>query len=226
MKLAIQICAELEWRCTKSNLDVKKNQLRHQPFGEYFKRPIGEHEAAIFESGATKTKSAAACQYAIDTWHPDAVINLGTCGGVAKDIRKRTILLVTQTFQYDVIQRFGTPSRKFLRSLIVKIDTSWVDLSCVRKEIRAGAIASADQDLDRENRRLLERKGYLAADWESASIATVCKKNKINCLILRGVSDILEKDRKSRKDLQERDYQKNTEFIMKDLFAIIDKIVF
>jgi nucleoside phosphorylase len=76
MKIAIQICAELEWKCTKSILKVRKKELRHQPFGEYFKRPIGKHEAVIFDSGATKTRSAAACQYAIDTWHPDAVINL------------------------------------------------------------------------------------------------------------------------------------------------------
>jgi adenosylhomocysteine nucleosidase len=225
MKIAIQICAELEWKCIKAILKIKKKELRDEPFGEYFECRIGKHKAVIFESGATKTRSAVACQYAIDTWHPDGVINLGTCGGVAKDIRKRTILLVTKTFQYDVIQRFGTPSRKFIRGLIVKIDTSWVDLSCIRKEIRAGAIASADQDLNDENRRLLEKKGFLAADWESASIATVCKMNKIKCFILRGVSDIPGKKGQSKEELQERDFQKNTRIIMKDLFAVLRRIV-
>jgi hypothetical protein len=34
MKLAIQICAELEWKCTKSILKIRKNGLRDQPFRE------------------------------------------------------------------------------------------------------------------------------------------------------------------------------------------------
>jgi hypothetical protein len=67
MNLAILICAELEWKCTKSILGIK-NKFQAQPLGEYFQRAVGEHEAVFFESGATKTRSAAACQYAIDTW--------------------------------------------------------------------------------------------------------------------------------------------------------------
>jgi adenosylhomocysteine nucleosidase len=225
MKVTIQICSKLEWECTKSILAVKKKEVRRQPFGGCFWRPIGSHEAVIFESGATKTRSAAACQYAIDTWRPDAVINLGTCGGVARSVRKRTILLVTKTFQYDVIQRFGKPSPQFLRSLKANIDTSWVDLTRVRRVIRTGAIASADQDLEDEHRGPLQSKGVLAADWESASIATVCKLNKIRCLILRGVSDIPEKNGRPKEGLQERDYQKNTRIIMRDLFGILRRIV-
>jgi phosphoribosylformylglycinamidine synthase len=52
--------------------------------------------------------------------------------------------------------------------------------------LRSHLVQSADQDLEQESRRLLERNGFLAADWESASIAAVCKLNKIKCLILRG----------------------------------------
>ena len=60
------------------------------------------------------------------------------------------------------------------------------------------------------------------ADWESASIAKVCELNRIKCLILRGVTDIPEK---SKEDIQERDYKKNTQTIMKDLLEIIGRIV-
>ena len=64
------------------------------------------------------------------------------------------------------------------------------------------------------------------ADWESASIAKVCKLNRIKCLILRGVSDIPEMRRGSKEDFQERDYQRNTRIIVKDLLSIVEQMVF
>jgi adenosylhomocysteine nucleosidase len=226
MKLAIQICAEHEWECTKSILKIKENRLRLQPFGQYFEHTIHEHQAVIYKSGATKTRSAAACQYAIDTWHPDGVINLGTCGGVGKNLRKRKVILGKKTIQYDVLQNFGKPSSKFKRELKTDLDLSWVDLSRVSGRICIGTIASADRDLDEEQRGILQRKRVLAADWESASIAAICRLNRIRCLILRGVSDIPEKRKDSRRDIQERDYKNNVPIIMNDLFLIIGQIIF
>ncbi len=88
MKLAIQICSEHEWETTRSILQVAKDKLRNQPFGDYFKDQIGRAEGIFYHSGATKTKAAAACQFAIDTWHPDAIANFGTCGGVGEKVKK------------------------------------------------------------------------------------------------------------------------------------------
>ena len=224
MKLAIQICSELEWGITKSILKITKDKLYRQPFGDYFEHQIGRQEGIFYQSGATKTRAAAACQFAIDTFHPDAVINLGTCGGVAENVRKFNIILAKKTFQYDVIQRFGKPSGSFKKDLETTLDTSWINLTRVPTKIHIGTIASADQDLDDERREVLQGKKVLAADWESASIAKICELNKIKCLILRGVSDIPEKRRKSKEDIQERDYEKNTRIIMKDLMSIIGQI--
>jgi adenosylhomocysteine nucleosidase len=226
MKLAIHICAELEWKWTKIIRKIKKSRLRPQPFGKYVEHAIGKHDAILYKSGATKTRAAAACQFAVDKWHPDAVINLGTCGGVAENIAKRTIVVAKKTFQYDVLEKFGKPSSRFRRGLKTDLDLSWVDFGRDSRRLCIGTIASADQDLDNEQREILHRKGVLAADWESASIATICRLNNIRCLILRGVSDIPKKTKKSKKSLQERDYKKNTQMIMEDLFSIIDKAKF
>jgi hypothetical protein len=50
----------------KSILKIKRNDLQRQPFGEYFARSFGQHECICYHSGVTKTKAAAACQFAID----------------------------------------------------------------------------------------------------------------------------------------------------------------
>jgi nucleoside phosphorylase len=156
MKLAIQICSELEWSSTKSILRIGRDQLRKQPYGEYFNYRVGQHPSIIYHSGATKTRAAAACQFAIDAWHPDAVINLGTCAGVSKNLRKLDIILAKKSFQYDVIQRFGRPSVRFRRDLKTNLKISWVDLSRISERVHIGTIASADQDLCPKVRKFLE----------------------------------------------------------------------
>ncbi len=166
MKLAVQICAECEWCCTKSLRGIARRDIEAHPFGEYFEGPLGKHEAVFFASGATKTRAAAACQRIIDTWNPDAVINLGTCGGVAEDIVTGDLVLATRTFQYDVRQKFGKPSKRFLRGLTVDLDVSWFRPVGYARRIRKGLIASGDQDLDCEQREFLRRQGALAADWD------------------------------------------------------------
>jgi adenosylhomocysteine nucleosidase len=226
MKLAIQICSELEWKSTKAILKIDRGKLQSQPFGEYFNYRVNQHRSIIYHSGATKTRAAAACQFAIDTWHPEVVINLGTCGGVSKNVKILDIILVKKTFQYDVIQGFGNPSVRFERGLKATLDISWVDLSRISERLRIGMIASADQDLCSKCQRKLQKEGALAADWESASIAKVCELNRIKCLILRGVSDIPEKGRESEEDIQERDYRENTRIIMNDLLSIMDQMTF
>jgi adenosylhomocysteine nucleosidase len=226
MKLAIQICSELEWESIKSILHIKRNDLKLHPFGEYFVHMFGQRECICYHSGATKTKAAAACQFAIDTWHPNAIVNLGTCGGVEKGIKKLDLVLANKTFQYDVIQRFGKPSAQFKKGLKTSLKTSWVDLSRISERLYIGTVASADQDFHSKCRRELQKEDVLAADWESASIAKVCELNRIKCLILRGVTDIPEKRKSLKEDIQEHDYKKNTLIIMKDLLSIISQIGF
>jgi adenosylhomocysteine nucleosidase len=224
MKLAIQICSELEWETTKSILKITKGKLHHQPFGGYFEHQIGRQQGIYYQSGATKTRAAAACQFVIDTLHPDAVVNLGTCGGVAENVRKLDIILANKTFQYDVIQRFGTPSIPFKKSLKTDLKISWIDLSRVSDRLHIGTIASADQDLFPRARKILQERGVLVADWESASIAKVCELNRTKCIVLRGVSDIPREREKSKGDIQELDYRKNMRILMKDLLSIIGQI--
>jgi nucleoside phosphorylase len=226
MNLAIQICSELEWKSTKAILKIGRDQLRKQTYGEYLNYRVGKHRSIIYQSGATKTRAAAACQFAIDTWHPDAVISLGTCGGVANNVKRLNIILAKKTFQYDVIQRFGTPSIRFKKDLITNVKISWVDLSRISERLHIGTIASADQDLCTKCRKKLQKEGVLAADWESASIAKVCELNSIKCLILRGVSDIPEGRGTLKEATQERDYNRNTRIIMEHLITIIRQINF
>jgi nucleoside phosphorylase len=223
MTLSIQICAEKEWPCVKSIFKIRGNRLQFSPFGERFDHPLGSIKCTWYHSGATKTRAAAACQYAICTWHPDTIINLGTCGGVAHNVKVLDIILANKTVQYDVIERFGELTESFQKDQETIIDVSWAE-KCRSSEIsHVGTIASADQDLSLECRGRLQTAKILAADWESASIAKVCELNNIRCLILRGVSDIPQ-DESSSVPLQDNHYCRNTPKIMERLVNIVRRM--
>ena len=71
------------------------------------------------------------------------------------------------------------------------LDLSWISQP-LPATVKMVVMASADQDLDPDNiLRLNTKYGAVVADWESGSIARVASKNKIACLILRGVSDLV-----------------------------------
>ncbi len=145
---------------------------------------------------------------------------------MAQNICKLDIILAIRTLQYDVIQRFGKPSIYFKKSLKTDLNISWVDLSEVSVKLHIGKIGSADQDISSESRRILQREGVLAADWESASIAKVCELNNIKCLILRGVTDIPPVRNDLNVDIQEIDYKRNTKIVIKKLLSIVEQIPF
>jgi adenosylhomocysteine nucleosidase len=184
----VLISANSEWRFA---LDIlKPDQVLPSPLGDNFLASIQDDDVVFFHSGWGKTRSAAATQYVIDHWQPKLVINLGTCGGLEGHAVLGETLLVTDTVMYDVYERMGDSHRAidFYRA---KLDTEWIG-SLLPQNTRRSPLASADQDIDFQNFSVLTKDFDVpAADWESAAIAWVLNANRVNGLILRGVSDII-----------------------------------
>jgi adenosylhomocysteine nucleosidase len=92
---------------------------------------------------------------------------------------------------YDITERIGDTDEA------VSHYSTVLDLSWLRRPypipVTETHIASADRDLDGKDITELSRKyGVAVADWESGAIAYVTQKNKTKCLILRGVSDLVD----------------------------------
>jgi adenosylhomocysteine nucleosidase len=59
--------------------------------------------------------------------------------------------------------------------------------------VRRSLLVSADRDLVAGDiPRLQTEYGAIAGDWESAAIAYVAARNRVRCLILRGVTDLVD----------------------------------
>lgn len=145
----------------------------------------------FLHGGWGKISAAASAQYAIDHFDADFLINLGTCGGLDGRIETGDILLVEQTLVYDITEQMGD-AQAALDHYTVKLDTSWLKDIPLPPDVRRGPMLSADRDILREDLPMLvERYNASAADWESGAIAWVAERNRIPCLILRGVTDLV-----------------------------------
>lgn len=207
--ITIHINSNEEWTATKDLL--KPLDIRIFPYGEYFETEIASKECIFYHSGATKTLSSGATQYAIDNWSPEIIFVLGTCGGVAEDIRPLDIIIVEQTAQYDVIPM---KKRESIFHEIIILDNSWINLNQFPHKLLKGFIATADKSVTASNYHDLRDSDVTAADWETASIAKISEINGVKCCVIRGVSDVI-----SEKDvvMQYEDYKRNTSIIMEIL---------
>ena len=186
MKVAVLVSAIAEWNGVKPLFPNAK--IQRFPFGECFDILMQDEQISFFHSGWGKIASAGSMQYVIDNQSPDLIVNLGTCGGFEGQVTRGEIVLVDQTYVYDIVELMGDMD-------IVSYYASSLDLSWLPEPypypVRRGKIASADSDLPPAKIPVLQSQGAIAADWESAALAWVAQRNGSRLLILRGVSDLV-----------------------------------
>ena len=183
LKLVI-VSAMTEWKVVKKHFP--NSIVEQSPYGEYFV----EGAYVYFHGGIGKISAAAATQYCIDKWSPDAVVNLGTCGGFQGKVNRGDIILAEKTVVYDILDQMGALDET-IEFYSTEIDLSWLPTP-YPLEVTKTVLVSGDRDLVVEEIPTLHKRwGAIAGDWESGSIAWVCKLNGVRSLILRGVSDLV-----------------------------------
>lgn len=196
-RVIVLVSANAEWRAVKEILSPVK--IQSTPLGETFTIQLKsgtldtgtpDTEARFFHGGWGKISAAATAQYVIDHFQPDLLVNLGTCGGFEGRIERGTILLVTKTIVYDIIEQMTDPDEAISR-FSTELDLSWLRRPTPHA-VQPGMLISADRDIvPGDIPVLVEKYGAVAADWESGAIAWVAKRNGVRCLILRGVTDLV-----------------------------------
>jgi len=188
VRVVVIVSADGEWRTIPGIFPDA--EYCDSPYGQWMTQTIASEPVVFFHGGWAKIPSAASAQYAIDTWSPELVINLGTCGGFRGHVENDEIVLVEKTVVYDIINQIGD-QESVIRYLATEIDNGWLGDDTPIPVTRA-TMASGDRDLiPGEVEALHERYGAVVGDWESGGIAWVCRRNGVRPLILRGVSDLV-----------------------------------
>ena len=198
-RILILISANAEWLAVKEILTTVK--VHSTPMGDYFDWKTGtgtrDTSTCFFHGGWGKISAAATAQYVIDHFQPELLVNLGTCGGFEGRIERGTVILVTKTIVYDIIEQMADAGEA-IEHYSTELDLSWVGnyerwtIDNGQSTVVRGLLVSADRDIvPADIPMLVEKFGAVAADWESGAIAWVAKKNGVRCLILRGVTDLV-----------------------------------
>jgi adenosylhomocysteine nucleosidase len=192
--IAVIISAKTEWKAVRSYYDIR--HVEPTPFGEKFSIEESGETIGFFLGGWGKIDAAASTQHIIDAYAPELLINLGTCGGFAGDVRAGDILLVNKTIVYDIYERMFDPNEA-IRAYTTELDVSWIqdvdDVAPTDVGFIRSLLVSADRDLDPNEIPMLQEKYQaIAGDWESGAIAHVGKRNNVPVAILRGVSDLID----------------------------------
>ena len=187
-RFVVLISADGEWQAV---LHYALPSIQHPtPYGNWFSQNIVHFSVIFMHAGWGKVSTAGACQFAIDAFQPQLMVNLGTCGGLEGLAELGEILCVSETAFYDIYESMADYAQaiEFYSS---KADLSWLPEE-LTEHTRRARLVSADQDIQpRAYERLTQEFGAVAADWESAAFAWVAKRNGIPWLILRGVSDLV-----------------------------------
>ncbi len=187
-RFVVLISADGEWQAV---LHHTLPSIQHPtPYGNWLSQNIDHFSVIFMHAGWGKVSTAGACQFAIDTFQPQLMVNLGTCGGLEGLAELGEILCVSETAFYDIFEGMADYAQaiEFYSS---KADLSWLPEDLPEHTHRA-RLVSADQDIQPEAyERLTQEFGAVAADWESGAFAWVAKRNGIPWLILRGVSDLV-----------------------------------
>ena len=186
-RVVVLISADAEWAPARDVLRPAREE--RSPYGDYFTHLISGEPVLFFHGGWGKIAAAASTEYAIARWHPEVLINLGTCGGIEGRIERGEKLLVTRTVTYDIHEAIGD-SASAIEAYTTEIDLRWLDRLPI--PLRTVPMVSADRDLvPSEVPDLVRRFAAVAADWESSAIAYVANRRNVRVLIIRAVSDLV-----------------------------------
>ncbi len=182
------VSSKSEWRAVKAH--YPHASVSTTPYGEQFELHLEKNHFIFCQGGVGKVSAAASTDYAVQRWQPRAVVNPGTCGGIAGEIEIGEIVLARQTVIYDIYEQMGDASAAVAR-YATTLNLNWLPQP-YPLTVRPATLVSADRDLQAADIPILREKfNAVAADWESGAIAWVTARYNLPCLILRGVTDLV-----------------------------------
>lgn len=191
--VVVIVSADVEWRVFCSILFVQPTG--RTPYGEYYEFQMevrGQATPVTYvQGGWGKISAAGSAQYSIDRWSPDLIINIGTRGGIAGQIEVGEIILAERTLVYDIIEQMFD-AKEAIAHYTTDLDLSWLQ-EPYPHPVRRTLLLSADRDgLADQVDFLKDEYSATVLDWESGAIAWIASKNQKRCLILRGVTDLVD----------------------------------
>lgn len=214
--IGISIATKWEWDATLEYYGKSSEDCEIYPYGEFFVSSIKDKKVIFYSTGVRKVNGIGANQYMISKYDLEKVIVVGTCAGIDDKYQNLDIFVPNRAVQYDCTVKEIEPLIK--SSFIVDID-----LSKYEGNYNTGTIGTSDKAVVMWKDYLeLKENSITIADTEAGAIAYICKKNKVECIIIKGISDFPTDEKFSTKEQSNEEqinvYLENTPKVMNKIF--------
>ena len=164
---------------------------------KFYESRISNVDVVALFSGVCKVNAAIATQILIDTFQVDAIINVGTAGGMDKRLNLFDVAVSTEVEYHDVVPHILTEFHPWMDSIYFQADADLLALvkSAVRKlgienTVFYGRMVTGEAFISDDGREYINEKfAPLTVDMETASIAHVCYVNNIPFISIRCITD-------------------------------------
>ncbi len=167
---------------------------------------IENHNIILVKCGVGKVNAALCCQYIIDKYNPDYIINTGIAGGLADNLSIGDIIIGQDLVQHDFDATDLGYAKGYMctgvdkdkptmyhsdKILIKKFEKAMTEFHSEVKFHR-GIIATGDMFIGNTEKKKDIRKTYnaLGAEMEGGAIAQTSNLNNVPCIIIRAISDL------------------------------------
>ena len=158
-------------------------------------------EVVILQSGIGKVNAAVGTAILLERHHPDAIINTGSAGGFASDLKIGDVIISDEVrhhdvdavvFGYEIGQVPGMPAAYVADSQLRDIAREAID-TLGEVSVREGLIATGDSFISDPARVAATRAQFptmLAVEMEAAAVAQTCHLYQCPFVVIRALSDI------------------------------------
>ena len=161
---------------------------------EYYVNQIDDVCIVHVCSGIAKVNAAVCTQTLIDAFHPDAILNTGTAGGMDKKIRVCDIVISSEVLPHDLNLHFLQDYPPYCgiypadKTLIQQAQSVCHNLgyTCFVGRIASGEAFISDNVIKAE---ITQRLHPYAADMESAAVGHCAYMNQVPFVSIRCISD-------------------------------------
>lgn len=163
---------------------------------------VGEKPILLVQTGIGKVNAAVATALVIEKFHPSAIINIGSAGGFAANVRLGDIVVATDCLHSDADATcFGyapgqvpkMPPTYPADEKLLALARTLADDERFARLVRFGTVITSDafmSDPELAKRLIATFPQAHAAEMESAAVAQAAYDMETPCLILRSISDI------------------------------------
>ncbi|QIB70372.1 5'-methylthioadenosine/S-adenosylhomocysteine nucleosidase [Aminipila butyrica] len=198
MKLLGLICpCEEEWAPYERYFKEKSRHLRAGI--EFLEGELADQPVVAVVSGVCKVNAAIAAQILVNVYQVEGIINSGTAGGMASQVKLLETVVSTDICYHDVNLLNLVKLHPFMDSDKPYFQVDGRMLQAARKvaasgtflqKIHFGRMATGEQFIvDKERPAINDTFEPLCADMETGAIAHVCYVNQVPFMAVRSITD-------------------------------------